>query len=106
MMRRPLIKYVAYLLLFAIQFAAVPFHQIFHKHHTTSCHDKTGITSLKEYEKACCKPFDGIFGTDKVSKVISLELSSVVFFYMEYNSPVFSAQFFQFSNKAPPVAIA
>lgn len=106
MNRKSLIRSVAYLLLFAMQFAAVPFHQVFHKHNPTSSHDHAGTTSFKTFEKACCHPFDGIFGTCESSHVESGELNFVLFHYAEYSGRIYANQVSQFANKAPPVAIA
>ncbi|MEJ7558417.1 MAG: hypothetical protein WKF66_08935 [Pedobacter sp.] len=105
MKKKAVIKYVAYLLLFAIQFAAVPFHQVFHKH-KASTFNKSGLTSLKNFEKACCKPFDGIFGTTEPAELESSKLSFVRVIYLEPTSQFTFSRFVQSANKAPPVVIA
>jgi hypothetical protein len=106
MKKKAVIKYVAYLLLFAMQFAAVPFHQVFHKHKVSQKPHKSGLTSFKNYEKACCKPFDGIFGTTEPAKLESWKLSFVRVIYIEPTNQFTFSRFVQSSNKAPPVVIA
>jgi hypothetical protein len=106
MTKKAMIKYVAYLLLFAIQFAAVPFHQVFHKHQSSKTTQKAGFTVLKNFEKACCTPFDGIFGTAEPSQPAFLKLSFIRILYIDPISHCTFTSLIQSSNKAPPVVIA
>jgi hypothetical protein len=105
MTKKAMIKYVAYLLLFAIQFAAVPFHQVFHKHQSSKTNQKASLTVLKNFEKACCTPFDGIFGTTDPSQLTFSKLNFVRILYIDPISHCAFTSLIQSSNKAPPVAI-
>ncbi len=98
------LKYVAYLLLFAMVFAAVPVHQLFHKH--TDAGKVTSLAHVKKHEKPCCKIFDGVNGdinTYQPEYKSTPDFGAVNFSIIAL---YFSTPFFHFSNKAPPVAIA
>jgi len=106
MKKKRLFKYVAYLLLVAVQFAVVPFHQIFHDHKVTDLRGQHTGSLVKKYEKPCCKPFETLFGT-KVNAVLQTSIYEyVTTVFSGYISVHISTPFFHFSNKAPPVKIA
>jgi hypothetical protein len=95
------IKHVSLLLLTAMLFAVVPFHQIFHKHNFSTDSSKT--VQLKKVEKPCCKSFEGLFGTTvtpQLSATIQQPVSTV---YLVNYFAYFIKPLFDLPNKAPPV---
>ena len=104
MNRKIIIRHVSYLLLLAMTFASVPFHQLLHKHKNAPAFSKD--LQVKKTEKPCCKIFDGITGDVLVSAVeYKTDAFSCILPTSNY-SRIFSIPFFQFSNKAPPVVLA
>ncbi|MGF1925226.1 MAG: hypothetical protein ACQUHE_13700 [Bacteroidia bacterium] len=102
MKKRGLYKLVAFVLLFAVQLAILPFYQIFHKHHTAKT-TKHGQTVVQKYEKPCCHGFEVTLEADlQASFTFSFE-QAVAATYSDYSNPEFSNQFFNLTNKAPPV---
>lgn len=95
------IKHVSLLLLTAMLFAVVPFHQIFHKHNSSTETEKT--VQLKKTEKPCCKPFQGLLGktvAHQPSTTVDQPVSTVycVNYFAYFIKPLFNL-----ANKAPPV---
>lgn len=105
MKEKGLFKVVAFVLLFAIQWAILPLSQVFHKHHASVGIEKQGHVVLKKYEKPCCHAFEvTLLAEVPTFFKFSFELPAFAW-YSGYSSPAFSNQFVSFSNKAPPVKI-
>lgn len=104
MKRRAIYKYISYLLLVAMVYASVPFHQLCHTHVDSG--KVTATLQLKKFEKPCCQVFDGITGD--INTYQHTYASSPDFGEIDFSivSLYFSSPFSHFTNKAPPVAIA
>jgi hypothetical protein len=104
MHNRLLIKHISFLLLIAMLFAVVPFHQIFHKHHFST--DKAKTVQVKKTEKPCCKSFESLFGTTPSPAPVAVVCQTVSTIYLLNYFSYFIKPLFQLANKAPPVSIA
>jgi acyl-CoA thioesterase len=103
MHNRLLIKHISFLLLIAMLFAVVPFHQIFHKHHFSTDTSKT--VQVKKTEKPCCKPFEGLFGTTTAPQPLTTVYQTVSTVYLVSYFSYFIKPLFDLANKAPPVSL-
>lgn len=98
-----LYRVVAFVLLFAIQGAILPFYQILHKHHLSVSTGKHGESILKKYEKPCCHSFEVTLEAELPAFVsFTFERPSFAL-YLDYTNQEFTNLFTSFSNKAPPV---
>jgi hypothetical protein len=96
-----IIKHVSLLLLTAMLFAVVPFHQIFHKHNFSTETAKT--VQLKKTEKPCCKSFEALFGTTVTLQPLGKLQQPVSTIYQVTYFAYFIKPLFDLPNKAPPL---
>lgn len=85
--------------------AAVPVHQLFHKHNVGA---KTSATELQlnKFEKPCCKVFEGVSGDIVITQPEFKDQPLFGELVASYFQDHISGPFFYFSNKAPPVKAA
>lgn len=103
MRKRILIRHISFLLLTALLFAIVPFHQIFHKHNFSTETSKT--VQLKKTEKSCCSVHEALFGTTVSPQHFATAHQPVsTVYHLSYFS-YFIKPLFELSNKAPPVSL-
>jgi hypothetical protein len=95
------IKNVSLLLLTAMLFAVVPFHQIFHKHNFST--DSAKTVQLKKTEKPCCKSFEALFGTTVTPQPSATVHQPVSTIYCANYFAYFIKPLLNLANKAPPV---
>jgi hypothetical protein len=97
-----LIKHVSLMLLIAVIFAIVPFHQIFHKHQVSA---DSATVLVKKSEKPCCKTFEGLFGDTSTPQSSFTVYRTVSTIYQVSYFAYFIKPLFDLANKAPPVSI-